>query len=141
MTERDYNILSVFTAAMRSELDNNAWKGGWGTTTKGHRAWQVFYHALKLVAVAMEDEPSLIALREFAADTANEAMLVADNAGALDPSVGLPGTVTIITKVTEPAAFNDAVQDLEEWMRKHFNVSDEDLIPESQQPQAKDQNP
>lgn len=88
------DLVDAFHNAMLRELEANAHKGGRG----GDRGWkaqdyrilvgEVLYHAAKLSYAARQlaqgdGEPEQVL--EFAADTANMALMVADSLGVLDP--------------------------------------------------------
>lgn len=83
--KRGQDELQKFCQAMSHELRANAHKGSW-EEMKGDAdamVYEVFYHALKL-SLAIKLGMGEAAILEFAADTGNSAMFVADNYGVLD---------------------------------------------------------
>lgn len=71
-------ILARFVARMRSELKTNYWKGDWRTEVDGDEeaSFEVLYHAAKLDWALRTN--NVEAIREFAADTANCALIASD---------------------------------------------------------------
>jgi hypothetical protein len=77
--------LARFVAAMDAELDANADKGDWRTTSPLDGLAEIAKHLAKLTrAVAAGDRGAIL---EHAADVANTAFILADVAGALAPPV------------------------------------------------------
>lgn len=79
----------TFVRAMADELRANAHKGdraGWLTMSSREAVSEVLYHAAKLSYACrqhLQEEGELTKVREFAADVANCAMMVADIHGGL----------------------------------------------------------
>lgn len=67
---------------MRRELEANVHKGDWLALTPEQHEHEVIYHALKLILAARIHDTE--AVREYAADVANQAAMLADAHGALD---------------------------------------------------------
>ncbi len=76
-------LLELFVPHMRSELEANTFKGdAWRCTAPEQLSHDVLYHAAKLdLAVQLGDED---AIREFAADVANCAAILADGLRLID---------------------------------------------------------
>lgn len=81
---RGYPQIRQFAGAMSHQMKANANKGGWDGRPAEVCVWQVFYHAVKLAVACIGEEPDPIAIQEFAADTGNEAWILADVKKALD---------------------------------------------------------
>ena len=82
---RGHEEVTRFSHAMLRELDANDYKGGWpGRGARTHLR-DLDYHVAKLRAAVGAEE--IVRVLEYAADVANHAMFLADEAGALDPSV------------------------------------------------------
>lgn len=78
------DVLDPFTRMMLEELRANSSKGdrpGWLSMSKEQAVLEIYYHTAKLQRAVYNREPEKI--REFAADVANHAMMVADICGVL----------------------------------------------------------
>lgn len=78
------DVLVPFVAMMDAELHANAGKGdrpGWLAMDRKTALLEIYYHVAKLQKAARDDEPARI--REYAADVANMAMMLADVCGVL----------------------------------------------------------
>jgi hypothetical protein len=71
---------------MHHELTVNVHKGDWLTLTPEQHEHEVIYHALKLLLAARASDTESV--REYAADVANHAAMLADAHGALDLAHG-----------------------------------------------------
>lgn len=86
------DVFAAFVQAMADELRANAHKGdraGWLTMNEREAVSEVLYHAAKLAYAARKfkrGEETAQSVREFAADVANCALMVADVCGVLEPS-------------------------------------------------------
>lgn len=86
--EKYDDTLLPFLVLMRKELHANSGKGdrpGWLAMQPGQCLLEIYWHVAKLSAAVKNGDQALIA--EYAADVANMAMMQADIAGLLQPSV------------------------------------------------------
>ena len=81
----DYaEVLKPFLALMEKELHANAEKGGrkeWRSLSPAFVMLEIYYHAAKLQQAVKDDD--LSGVKEYSADVANMAMMMADVCGAL----------------------------------------------------------
>lgn len=82
--KRTRDLLTRFVKRMAGELRVNAWKGNWREEIGGERdaSFEVIYHAAKLDWALTTGNRE--AVREFAADVANCAMIASDMIGVWD---------------------------------------------------------
>lgn len=89
MSDERYRLTALMEAQMRHELAANAHKGdGWAEKPLREHEHEVVYHALKLLLAARYadagEASARDAVREYAADVANCAAMLADSLGALE---------------------------------------------------------
>lgn len=78
-------VLAPFLNMMNAELHANSGKGdrpGWLAMDRKTALLEIFYHLAKLQKATKDDD--LAGIREYAADVANMAMMLADICGVLD---------------------------------------------------------
>jgi hypothetical protein len=106
--------LTRYGLAMEHELHANAYKGHWGDVGQEDLAWEIFWHALKLIAAVYLDPENRVAIKEYAADTGNCSWMLADVMKALrEPSSDQP-------TLTKDLSFKPKLDEVEDELRAIF---------------------
>jgi hypothetical protein len=114
---RGVNEVRQMSNAMLHQLELNKSKGEWTDPNKPRDVWGIFYHAIKLAMAARWEPLDLVAIQEFSADFANEALILCDQFGALSSEyTGESHTVTQAEAFEELHLFS---MDIMEVLKKY----------------------